>query len=186
MKTFIRSLAAMSNNLRKRMSLPYLVLSLIVVAMSLSSTGCSMLGWQKDREVVRVIEDPRQPVSEIICLWQPAEGQDMDGLPCRGFAGQLLFFAVGNEAPAEVGGEVMIYIFDDRPRISSLFLTRGAPQRQPPAICECDTPHRRGGSPTRKFRKSRCRARRERILRKRETPQAGVSRPSLRRHCCNN
>ncbi len=113
MKTPIRSIAAMSTNHDKRSSLPYLSLSLIAVAMSLSSTGCSMLGWKKDREVVRVIEDPTQPVSEIICLWQPAEGQDMDGLPCRGFAGQILFFAVGNEAPAEVGGEVMIYVFDD-------------------------------------------------------------------------
>ncbi len=112
-KTSIRSIAAMSTNPRNRMSLPSLGLSLIVVAMGLSSTGCSMLGWNRDREVVRVLEDPTHPVSEIICLWSPAEGQDMKGLPCRGFAAQILFFAIGSEAPAEVGGEVMVYVFDD-------------------------------------------------------------------------
>lgn len=90
-----------------------LSLTLIAIAIGWTASGCSMLGWKRDREVVRVIEDASHPVSEILCLWEPAEGHDMKGLPCRGFAGQLLFFSVGNEAPAEVGGEVMIYVFDD-------------------------------------------------------------------------
>ncbi|MDA1015745.1 MAG: hypothetical protein O3A00_14985 [Planctomycetota bacterium] len=55
----------------------------------------------------------KDPVVEILGLWQPAEGTGLDGLPSRGFAGQLLFFTRGSKTPVKVNGDVRIYVFDD-------------------------------------------------------------------------
>lgn len=57
--------------------------------------------------------DKDHPVVEAICLWQAGEGQGLDGLPTRGFAGQILFFAHGRTEPVLVDGDVTIYVFDD-------------------------------------------------------------------------
>jgi hypothetical protein len=84
-----------------------------IIALGLVCSGCSMMSWRRDKEVVHVVDDAAHPVAEILCLWSPAEGHDMNGLPCRGFAGQVLFFTAGNRAPAVVSGDVMIYVFDD-------------------------------------------------------------------------
>jgi hypothetical protein len=54
------------------------------------------------------------PVYEIICLWEPGEGTGMDGLPARGFLGQLMFFAHGIASPVRIKGPVRIYVFDDQ------------------------------------------------------------------------
>ena len=53
------------------------------------------------------------PVSRIVCIWEPAEGTGLDGLPTRGMAGQLLFFTRGEPSPVQVEGDVRIYLFDD-------------------------------------------------------------------------
>lgn len=60
-----------------------------------------------------LVASPRMPVGEIICLWEPAEGLGLDGLPTRGFAGQILFFSPGRPQPLKVNGDVRIYVFDD-------------------------------------------------------------------------
>jgi len=54
------------------------------------------------------------PVVQIVSIWQPSEGRDPDGLPCRGFAGQILFLANRGTLPVKVGGKVRIYVFDDQ------------------------------------------------------------------------
>jgi hypothetical protein len=54
------------------------------------------------------------PVYENICLWEPGEGTGMDGLPARGFLGQLMFFAHGIASPVRIKGPVRIYVFDDQ------------------------------------------------------------------------
>lgn len=56
---------------------------------------------------------PMDPVREIVCLWEPGEGIGLDGLPTRGFAGQILFFTGGHAEPAKVDGDVRIYVFDN-------------------------------------------------------------------------
>jgi hypothetical protein len=38
----------------------------------------------------------------------------LDGLPTRGFAGQLLFFKPGSDRPVPVDGDVRIYVFDNQ------------------------------------------------------------------------
>ncbi|TWT62952.1 hypothetical protein [Rubinisphaera italica] len=59
-------------------------------------------------------EDPYDSVASIMGLWQPGEGRDPQGLPSRGFAGQVFFFTHGKEAPVKVTGNVKIYVFDDQ------------------------------------------------------------------------
>lgn len=54
------------------------------------------------------------PIVDILALWQPGEGRDANGLPTRGFAGQVFFFAAGSKEPVPVAGDVSIVIFDDQ------------------------------------------------------------------------
>lgn len=53
------------------------------------------------------------PVVQILCLWQQAEGRDPDGYPCKGFAGQILFLSSKAATPVQCDGDVRIYLFDD-------------------------------------------------------------------------
>jgi len=52
-------------------------------------------------------------VSRILCLWEVAEGQGLDGNASRGFAGQILFFGYGDPSPVPVKGTVKIYEYDN-------------------------------------------------------------------------
>lgn len=75
----------------------------------LVASGCGSL----DLNLTRGDRDVRA-VKEIVCLWEPGEGVGLDGLPTRGFAGQLLFFKPGSDVPVRVDGDVRIYVFDDQ------------------------------------------------------------------------
>lgn len=55
----------------------------------------------------------RNPVVRIVCLWEPAEGRDPKGVPCQGFAGQILFLNA-KSLPVTVDGDVRIYLFDNQ------------------------------------------------------------------------
>ncbi len=77
-------------------------------------SGCAasnLLKWKKDKEPQA---DAQNPAVKILCLWQPAEGHRPDGLPARGFAGQIFFFTGRSATPAEVSGDVRVYVFDDQ------------------------------------------------------------------------
>ncbi|MEQ9408814.1 MAG: hypothetical protein RIK87_13850 [Fuerstiella sp.] len=54
-----------------------------------------------------------KPVAKILCLWEAAEGQGLDGLPGRGFAGQVMFFTHGDPSPMSVSGTVRIFEYTD-------------------------------------------------------------------------
>jgi hypothetical protein len=87
----------------------------MIAAILLTHTfGCAALTVPitKRHEVIK--EDALHPVIEIIGIWQPAEGQGLDNAPCRGFGGQILFFAANSQSPVQVNGEVTIYVFDDQ------------------------------------------------------------------------
>jgi hypothetical protein len=109
----ISSDEVMTISLRWNTRITSLLSALLASSVMFSSSGCAMFGFNGDAKTVHVVEDAAHPVVDMICLWQPAEGHDLEGLPCRGFAGQILFMAVGEEAPVEVGGDVAIYVFDD-------------------------------------------------------------------------
>jgi len=56
----------------------------------------------------------QKPATEMLVIWQPAEGRGLKGLPTRGFAGQILFFTGQQTSPVQVDGDVRIYLFDDK------------------------------------------------------------------------
>ena len=58
--------------------------------------------------------DDNHPVGEILCVWEAAEGRGPDNLPCRGFGGQIMFFAKGYKEPVIATGDVRIYVFDEQ------------------------------------------------------------------------
>ncbi|WP_166826091.1 hypothetical protein [Thalassoroseus pseudoceratinae] len=53
------------------------------------------------------------PAVEVVSVWQPAEGTGINGLPSRGFAGQVMFFTRTMAEPVKVHGNIRIYLFDD-------------------------------------------------------------------------
>jgi len=53
------------------------------------------------------------PVVKVVCIWEPAEGIDPKGVPCQGFAGQILFLN-STSLPVSVDGDVKVYLFDDK------------------------------------------------------------------------
>lgn len=80
-----------------------------------ATTGCSSLALTSALPGFSMLNrDKDRPVIEIMALWQPGEGRDTKGLPCRGFAGQIFFFKQGSSAPTEIEGDVKIYVFDDQ------------------------------------------------------------------------
>jgi hypothetical protein len=84
----------------------------ILAVIVMMTSGCQLMNTVGLQKVV--VADAEHPVVEIIGVWQPGEGTGLDGLPCRGFAGQLLFFAMGEKSPVKVNGKVRIYVFDDQ------------------------------------------------------------------------
>ncbi len=84
-----------------------------LVTLTLFATGCTTMvpvfPWKQSLPEA----SKKDPVVEILGLWQPAEGTGLDGLPARGFAGQLLFFNRGSKSPVKVNGDIRIYVFDD-------------------------------------------------------------------------
>lgn len=82
------------------------------IAVQLS--GCQTFNAVAHRPFSRIpTASSKEPVVEMICLWEPAEGVGIDNLPCRGFAGQILFFTSRGTEPVKVNGDVHIYVFDD-------------------------------------------------------------------------
>lgn len=96
------------------MATPRRCLSLVMVLpVLMSMVGCAslQLPWSKDR-LVRATA--RNPAVQVLCLWQSSTGRDPEGLPCRGFAGQIIFLSGGSTTPLAVDGDVRIYVFDDQ------------------------------------------------------------------------
>src|SRR5690242_12594683 len=91
-----------------RKSLPVRPALLCLVA---CLTGCAGTGLFHTSEFPKA--SLKDPVARIVGLWQPEEGM-FKGQATRGFSGQILFFTKSAHAPAQVDGEVMIYVFDDQ------------------------------------------------------------------------
>lgn len=86
-----------------------LVLLLPIIA---ASSGCATMNWPwaKDRQPRA---SAKNPVAQILCLWEPSRGRDADGMPCRGFAGQIIFLGNRNAAPVAIDGSMRFYVFTD-------------------------------------------------------------------------
>lgn len=82
------------------------ILSLIVL-----TSGCTALNVSRMFKK-ETVADERHPVVDIMCLWEAAEGTGLNGMPSRGFRGQILFFTAGQTSPAKIDGEIRIFVFD--------------------------------------------------------------------------
>jgi len=101
------------------------VCTLLALLNLVSQSGCALL-----LDPIRKLPEATasNPVKEVICLWQAAEGTNSDGRPTRGFAGQLLFFAAREDETVRVDGDVRVYVFDDQ----------GTPEEQAKPIHQFD------------------------------------------------
>jgi hypothetical protein len=86
--------------------------ALLGIALCFCLTGCTAIPDFLKSDRPRVASSSH-PVTQILCLWQPGEGRDPDGLPCRGFAGQVIFLTNREPTPVVPDGDVRIYVFDD-------------------------------------------------------------------------
>jgi len=77
-------------------------------------TGCTSLNVASMSLPFMSYDKTHDSVIEILSLWQPGEGRDSNGMPCRGFAGQIFFFTQGRPAPVKISGDVKVYVFDDQ------------------------------------------------------------------------
>lgn len=83
---------------------------IVAVCSAAGCAGTELLNWRW-HNVPRASDD--NPVVRILCIWEPAEGTGLDGLPTRGFAGQMFFFTAGSPIPVRVDGDVRVYLFDN-------------------------------------------------------------------------
>lgn len=82
------------------------------VLVSTSLIGCATFNAAFGSKMLKATA--ANPVVEVVCLWQPGEGNDPDGIPCKGFMGQIMFLSRKSSQPVEVDGNVRIYLFDDQ------------------------------------------------------------------------
>ncbi len=80
----------------------------------LAFSGCSAPGILKSKKVKIPKADASNPAVRVLCIWEPSEGRGVDGLPTRGFAGQVIFLTRQKSTPVQVDGAVRIYLFDDQ------------------------------------------------------------------------
>jgi hypothetical protein len=86
--------------------------SLLLLASAMGLTGCATMDMPFIKPVAE--DSRRNPVVQIVGLWQPGEGRDPEGMPCRGFAGQLIFLGNRKGIPVKVDGDVKVFVFDDQ------------------------------------------------------------------------
>ena len=90
---------------------------LAAVALLTATCGCSSLAENFDAinpfGPSYVTADTRNPAVEVACVWQPGEGRNSQGLPARGFSGQIYFFTRRDAEPVLVDGSVRVYLFTD-------------------------------------------------------------------------
>ncbi|MEO8498994.1 MAG: hypothetical protein ABI614_28355, partial [Planctomycetota bacterium] len=70
----------------------YLPTLLLTLSVTLSQVaGCATMKLPLFKADKHVKADAKNPATQIICVWQPAEGRGLDEMPGRGFAGQIVF-----------------------------------------------------------------------------------------------
>ena len=84
-----------------------------LLVLSLMTQGCQQFALFQ--QAGAVLEKDRAITSDVVAVWETGEGIGLDGLPTRGFAGQILFFTADQRHPEPqlVDGDVTIYVFDD-------------------------------------------------------------------------
>lgn len=88
------------------------VVSACLILSTLCNVGCTTFKSPFGTKIPTATA--ADPATQILCFWQPGEGNDPDGYPCRGFSGQILFTSNKSQAPVKIDGDVRIYLFDDQ------------------------------------------------------------------------
>ena len=86
---------------------------LLLLGLAVVLTGCNTTTFFQAPARFLYARKQTDKVARILCLWEAAEGQGLDGNPSRGFAGQILFFGYGDPSPVPVKGTVHIYEYDN-------------------------------------------------------------------------
>ncbi|WP_339731130.1 hypothetical protein [uncultured Gimesia sp.] len=94
----------------------YLVLLLLIAPLFTGCTSLALSTW--DWNGGKKFATSKKPAVETVALWEATEGKGVDGMPTRGFAGQILFFQHKNSSPVYVKGEVTIHLYDDQGKVS--------------------------------------------------------------------
>jgi hypothetical protein len=89
------------------------LVSLTLAWLIFSLTGCAATNVFKFGGAPFPKAGPDNPVTRILGLWQPMQGPGLQNESARGFAGQILFFDRKDDAPAQVDGDVTIFVFGD-------------------------------------------------------------------------
>lgn len=76
--------------------------------------GCASTGFLKLGKADYPKATRENPVVQLMALWQPSSGVGNEMRSCRGFAGQIMFITANSPTPAEVEGEVTVWLFDDQ------------------------------------------------------------------------
>jgi hypothetical protein len=87
--------------------------TILATLLLLSSGGCASLTALNFKTDKIPTADAQHPAIEILAIWQASEGPGPKGIPVRGFAGQIFFFAQDRATPVVVDGTTRIYLFDD-------------------------------------------------------------------------
>jgi len=89
---------------------------ILITALSVTLSGCAQTSlFQSTNRLVQSVtgRKDQQQATRLLCLWEAAEGQGLDGGNARGFAGQILFFGYRDAAPLKIDGDVRIYQYDN-------------------------------------------------------------------------
>ena len=89
-----------------------IVLRLTCTMFLCSFVGCTTFHVPFEKKIPKA--SATDPVVQVLCLWQQAEGRDPEGYPCKGFSGQILFLSNKAATPVQCEGDVRIYLFDDQ------------------------------------------------------------------------
>jgi hypothetical protein len=87
--------------------------TLTAACLLLALAGCATPGFFKLSKAKSPKTGPKNPVIRILGMWEAADGI-AHGKSTRGFSGQILFFGQNSDMPAQVDGDVRIYVFDDQ------------------------------------------------------------------------
>jgi hypothetical protein len=79
----------------------------------LAAAGCASTQLFGFKSVKIDKADAKNPAVEILALWQATEGPGPNGVPTRGFTGEVFFFTQAKPVPVMVEGKARIYLFDD-------------------------------------------------------------------------
>lgn len=94
--------------------MPKPIVHVLVTCVASVACGCASVDFLKFGKNDFPTADAKNPIVQVLGMWQPSHGVDTNGKSCRGFAGQILFLTRDNPTPAKVDGTVWIYVFDDQ------------------------------------------------------------------------